>query len=319
MGATFSRPEQNTTEVLEAEMIEALTTISTGTFPSTSVPGPSPSATTNNSKPITQVNYTRSSFPGMDNNTTLIDVCAARIIVDLERHYSENQRVFVPNTLLLITPFTVTGRSDNDTCATPSMDYVENYGSGHCELPPEMLNHDEEYDEYYDTRTVRDWVTHCTIPPRIDDDLTRLRLPLQHDPHGDNVWDASNGFELYYDRCFVHLSWKHQSCPEWIAAEKAGDTVSQVQTDIVQSNVSFMGGSMIGTVVERTYKHRPQPASIFLTDQTARFGNECWHLVCWYWEGVQETTEDCVDFSQRNLVNATLEEFVHTVMQAGCD
>ena len=223
--------------------------------------------------------YHNTSFPGMDDNTTHLESCPARIIVELERHYSQN--VSMPFSLLLF------DNSNSSMCGT-MIESVENY-PGSCGLPPDMQ------EDGPGDLTIPEWVEYC-IP---DDD----------DPMSYN----NTGFMFYYDWCPAYLLWDTRSCPEWIATK--ADNPQDIK--IVENNISLLDGAFTGTVVASpsmwSNKPNKNQTAIFVPDVF----NSCWQVDCGW--SFTVSTDECVQFSQENLVRVSLEDYVNTTKKVMCE
>lgn len=222
-----------------------------------------------------------SSFPGMDDNTTLLECCPARIIVELERAFAANAPL--PHSLLMY----------NDSMCGSFIDSIENYPSC-CGLrvPPNIT--DDDY--FFPTRTIPEWVDQCIIDNHID----------PRDPHN------NTGFLFYYDYCPARLSWDTRSCSKWM-----DDLVDKVSDfDIVQTDIPLVNGTFKGTAVHfrktKTNDDGGNHTSIFVPDVS----DSCWQIDCGWGE---VSTEECIDFARRNLVEVSLEHYVNATKEIECE
>ena len=228
--------------------------------------------------------YHNSSFPGMNDTNTTLECCAARIIVELERHFSQN----------IAPPFTTLQfDNNNETMCGSYIESVENY-PGCCGLPSNASDDKKPFGD----GTIPFWVENC-IP------LNDYATP------DENPYENANmtGFMVYYDSCPAYLLFDTRSCSDWINQTK------KLPREMVQ-NVSLVNGEFTGMVVTSPNKHErePQPeTSIFIQDVF----DSCWQVDCGWGRTVNTTS--CIEFAQANLRKVSLAQYVDTIKHVWCE
>jgi hypothetical protein len=219
-------------------------------------------------------------FPGMNDDTTKLECCPARIIVELERAYAANKPL--PHSLLMY--------NDSESMCGSFIESIENVPSC-CGLPPDLT------DDGPGALTIPEWVEHCVL-----DYAYQYDLPINY-----------TGFMFYYDGCPAPLKWQNRSCSQWMAS--LVDDPSRDLT-VLQTNLALVEGNFQGTVVEflnQRYSNRKNVTSIFVADVF----DSCWQIDCGFNKHVTE--EKCIDFAQENLVQVNLENYVNITKRIWCE
>lgn len=227
--------------------------------------------------------HQNASFPGMNDTTTTLECCAARVIVELERHYSQDSPL----------PFTTLQfDNSNETMCGSFIESVENY-PGCCGLPSNLTNDDEPFGQ----GTIPFWVENC--------------IPLNSYTLGNETVNANmTGFMVYYDACPAYLLFDTRSCRDWI---------NQTKTEPweIVDTVSLVDGEFTGTVVVSPNlwhgKSGPNSTSIFIPDVF----DSCWQIDC-AWGGNPNTTT-CIQFAQENLRKVSLAHYINTMKHVMCE
>lgn len=228
-----------------------------------------------------------------DTNTTL-EGCSARIIVELERHYSQN----------LPPPFTTLqfDNSNRSMCGSV-IESVENY-PGACRLPSSLAQDDDNNNTsptitlgMFAGTTIPEWIENC--------------IPFNHNyEHGEDPYANANmtGFMIYYDRCPAHLHWDKRSCHDWI------NETTMLPREIVR-NVSLVDGVFTGMAVVsgNTWDDPWNETSVFVPD----VGDSCWRVNCGWGRNVG--TSRCIRFAQENLLKVSLAHYVDTIKHVYCE
>lgn len=232
--------------------------------------------------------YHNASFPGMNDTNTTLECCSARIIVELERHFSQN----------LPPPFTTLqfDNSNRSSMCGSVIESVENY-PGCCELPSSFTK-DKNHSSYFGGgTTIPEWIEYCIS----SNDYYRQGK--------DRYADANmTGFMVYYDWCPAYLLWDKRSCHNWI------NQMREAPGEIVQ-NISLVDGEFTGMVMVRnnTFGDPWNGTSIFIPDVF----DSCWQVDCRW--GNKVSTHKCIQFAQDNLRRVSLAHYVDTIKDVMCE
>ena len=152
------------------------------------------------------------SFPGSDDNTTLVQTCPARLIVELEKSYSRG--IALPFSPLLL-DFQHLGNI-----------YIENYPGG-CGLNKAF----DDDGDHFPTLTIPQWLDQCLTDN--SDWMDELYRKYGLKP------DEMLSFAFYYDGCPADLVWNNFPCKKMIANQNS---------EIVQT-IPLLNGSSFGQVM----------------------------------------------------------------------
>lgn len=250
------------------------------------------------SPPPQSQRYHDPSFPGRNDSSTLVNACAARIIVDLERAYSSNQSL--PHSLLLLRD-TSDDAENNDKKkqnyygrCSEGIPSLEVWGSC-CSLPISLYSITRNAMVWSSpfNGTISEWVEYCRIEsPQSGGDAAKFLTALT----------------FWYDPCFPELfqfDWGNEPCEQVISIG------ASERQEILSSNLSLVGGQFTGTVV-RTVDETSSTTAIYVPD---RQSDSCWRISCN--GGIR--AEQCMDFAQNHLVEVTLQDYVDVVKQMELD
>jgi len=247
-------------------------------------------------------------FPGMDDNTTCMEGCSARIIAQLYRSWTSNNSSSSSDHHMMTLPY------------TPIL-YQRNYNNESVLPPPSSFLESTEI--VYPSHSCP-WDVEDTKCQPVADFM--LHTCATSDTPGDP--DFMIGFTIYTDGAKVMrtLAWDYRPCTEVLdSIDGHGETL---QLDIPlpmggndkssSRNKKMFHGDLI--VFRERYETRYSPVGpmIYIRDPAS---NSCWIVDCGVWKETDEKdhTPCCVEDAQLGLVELSVSDFVNNLKGVWCE